>query len=90
MRRELKDQLSSELSFSEIIGNSAALRRVLKLAQTVLHARQQSDWVVAGPHAAAACLGMNRSTLQARMRASSASLGVRRNRRLRFSFHLSL
>jgi formate hydrogenlyase transcriptional activator len=36
--------------------------------QQILQALKQSDWVVAGPHGAAARLGMNRSTLQVRIR----------------------
>jgi formate hydrogenlyase transcriptional activator len=36
--------------------------------QQILQALKQSNWVVAGPHGAAARLGMNRSTLQVRIR----------------------
>jgi transcriptional regulator with GAF, ATPase, and Fis domain len=36
--------------------------------QQILQALKQSNWVVAGPHGAAARLGMNRSTLQLRIR----------------------
>src|SRR6202790_139118 len=36
--------------------------------QQILQALTQSNWVVAGPHGAAARLGMNRSTLQVRIR----------------------
>jgi formate hydrogenlyase transcriptional activator len=36
--------------------------------QQILQALKQSDWVVAGPNGAAARLGMNRSTLQVRIR----------------------
>jgi formate hydrogenlyase transcriptional activator len=36
--------------------------------QQILQALKRSNWVVAGPHGAAARLGMNRSTLQVRIR----------------------
>jgi formate hydrogenlyase transcriptional activator len=36
--------------------------------QQILQTLKQCDWVVAGPHGAAARLGMNRSTLQVRIR----------------------
>jgi formate hydrogenlyase transcriptional activator len=36
--------------------------------QQILKALKQSNWVVAGPNGAAARLGMNRSTLQVRIR----------------------
>jgi formate hydrogenlyase transcriptional activator len=42
--------------------------------QQVLQALKQCNWVVAGPHGAAARLGMNRSTLQVRIR----KLGIMR------------
>src|SRR6267154_181304 len=41
----------------------------------ILDALQQCNWVVAGPHGAAALLGINRSTLQVRMR----KLGISRD-----------
>jgi formate hydrogenlyase transcriptional activator len=41
----------------------------------ILDALQQCNWVVAGPHGAAARLGMNRSTLQVRIR----KLGISRS-----------
>ena len=55
---------------------AGALRNTLKEIEReqILNALQQSDWVVAGPHGAAARLGMNRSTLQVRMR----KLGISR------------
>jgi len=40
----------------------------------ILHALEQSRWVIAGPHGAAAHLGVKRSTLQARMQ----KLGITR------------
>jgi formate hydrogenlyase transcriptional activator len=42
--------------------------------QQILQALKQSNWVVAGPHGAAARLGMKRSTLQQRVR----KLGIER------------
>ena len=50
-------------------GNSA-LQNVLEETerQQILQALKQSKWVVAGPNGAAARLGMNRSTLQVRIR----------------------
>jgi formate hydrogenlyase transcriptional activator len=52
---------------SESIG---ALHDILEETerQQILQALKQSNWVVAGPHGAAARLGMNRSTLQVRIR----------------------
>jgi len=49
---------------------NGALHNVLRETerQQILQALKQSDWVVAGPHGAAARLGMNRSTLQVRIR----------------------
>jgi formate hydrogenlyase transcriptional activator len=41
--------------------------------QRILEALKQCNWVVAGPHGAAVRLGMNRSTLQVRMRKLSIS-----------------
>jgi formate hydrogenlyase transcriptional activator len=43
--------------------------------QQILEALRQSNWVVAGPNGAAALLGMNRSTLQVRIR----KLGISRS-----------
>jgi len=43
--------------------------------QQVLQALRQCKWVVAGPHGAAALLGMNRSTLQVRIRKLGISRG---------------
>jgi formate hydrogenlyase transcriptional activator len=43
--------------------------------QQVLQALKQCNWVVAGPHGAAALLGINRSTLQVRIR----KLGISRD-----------
>jgi formate hydrogenlyase transcriptional activator len=42
----------------------------------ILDALQQCNWVVAGPHGAAARLGMNRSTLQVRIRKLGISRGT--------------
>jgi formate hydrogenlyase transcriptional activator len=55
---------------------NTALRDVLDDTerQQILQALKQSNWVVAGPHGAAAVLGMNRSTLQVRIR----KLGISR------------
>jgi len=36
-------------------------------AQSILQTLEQTNWVVGGPHGAAARLGMKRSTLQFRM-----------------------
>jgi len=49
---------------------SGALRNVLQETerQQILQALKQCNWVIAGPHGAAARLGMNRSTLQVRIR----------------------
>jgi formate hydrogenlyase transcriptional activator len=49
---------------------NSALHDVLEETerQQILQALKQSNWVVAGPHGAAARLGMNRSTLQVRIR----------------------
>jgi formate hydrogenlyase transcriptional activator len=49
---------------------NGALHNVLKETerQQILQALKQSNWVVAGPNGAAARLGMNRSTLQVRIR----------------------
>jgi transcriptional regulator with GAF, ATPase, and Fis domain len=49
---------------------NGALHNVLKETerQQILQALKRSNWVVAGPHGAAARLGMNRSTLQVRIR----------------------
>jgi formate hydrogenlyase transcriptional activator len=56
---------------------NGALHSVLEETerQQILKALKQSDWVVAGPKGAAAVLGMNRSTLQVRMR----KLGISRD-----------
>jgi len=43
--------------------------------QQILQALRQSNWVVAGPNGAAARLGMNRSTLQVRIRKLGISRG---------------
>ena len=50
--------------------SSAALRDVLQATerQQIIKALMQSNWVIAGPNGAAARLGMNRSTLQVRIR----------------------
>jgi formate hydrogenlyase transcriptional activator len=44
--------------------------------QQILHALKQCNWVVAGPRGAAALLGMNRSTLQVRIRKLGISRGT--------------
>jgi formate hydrogenlyase transcriptional activator len=51
-------------------GANAALHDVLQETerQQILQALQQCNWVVAGPNGAAARLGVNRSTLQVRIR----------------------
>ena len=56
---------------------NGALHSVLEETERkqILKALKQSDWVVAGPKGAAAVLGMNRSTLQVRMR----KLGISRD-----------
>src|ERR1700726_1268807 len=56
---------------------NGALSEVLKETerQQILKALKQSNWVVAGPHGAAAHLGMNRSTLQVRIRKLGISRG---------------
>jgi formate hydrogenlyase transcriptional activator len=50
--------------------SNGALHSVLEETERrqILQALKQSNWVVAGPHGAAARLGMNRSTLQVRIR----------------------
>jgi formate hydrogenlyase transcriptional activator len=56
---------------------NGALQSVLEETerQQILKALAQSNWVVAGPNGAAARLGMNRSTLQVRIR----KLGISRD-----------
>jgi formate hydrogenlyase transcriptional activator len=56
---------------------SGALHNVLEETerQQILKALKQSNWIVAGPNGAATRLGMNRSTLQVRMR----KLGISRD-----------
>jgi formate hydrogenlyase transcriptional activator len=51
-------------------GTNGSLHNVLEETerQQILQALKQSNWVVAGPNGAAARLGMNRSTLQVRIR----------------------
>jgi formate hydrogenlyase transcriptional activator len=44
--------------------------------QQILQALKQSNWIVAGPNGAAARLGMNRSTLQVRIRKLGISRGA--------------
>jgi formate hydrogenlyase transcriptional activator len=55
---------------------NGALHGVLEETERrhILGALQQCNWVVAGPHGAAALLGINRSTLQIRIR----KLGISR------------
>jgi formate hydrogenlyase transcriptional activator len=56
---------------------NGALQHVLEETerQQVLRALKQCNWVVAGPHGAAALLGMKRSTLQLRMHKLAISRG---------------
>jgi formate hydrogenlyase transcriptional activator len=57
---------------------NGALHSVLEEAerQQILQALKQCNWVVAGPHGAAGLLGMNRSTLQVRIRKLGISRGT--------------
>jgi formate hydrogenlyase transcriptional activator len=57
---------------------NGALHNVLEETerQQVLQALKQCNWVVAGPHGAAALLGINRSTLQVRIRKLGISRGT--------------
>jgi formate hydrogenlyase transcriptional activator len=57
---------------------NGALHNVLEETerQQILQALRQSNWVVAGPNGAAARLGMNRSTLQVRIRKLGISRGT--------------
>jgi formate hydrogenlyase transcriptional activator len=57
---------------------NGALRHLLEETerQQVLQALKQCNWVVAGPRGAAALLGMNRSTLQIRIRKLGISRGT--------------
>jgi formate hydrogenlyase transcriptional activator len=59
-----------EKTFTAKSETNGALHSVLEETerQQILQALKQSNWVVAGPHGAAARLGMNRSTLQLRIR----------------------
>src|SRR5260370_9104439 len=56
---------------------NGALHSVLEETerQQILKALAQSNWIVAGPNGAAALLGLNRSTLQVRIR----KLGISRD-----------
>jgi formate hydrogenlyase transcriptional activator len=56
---------------------NGALHNVLEETerQQILKALKQSDWIVAGPNGAAMRLGMNRSTLQVRIRKLGISRG---------------
>jgi formate hydrogenlyase transcriptional activator len=56
---------------------NGALHSVLEETerQQILQALKKSNWVVAGPNGAAALLGMNRSTLQVRIRKLGISRG---------------
>ena len=56
---------------------NGALHNVLEETerQQILKALKQSNWIVAGPNGAAAHLGMNRSTLQVRIRKLGISRG---------------
>ena len=57
---------------------NGALHHLLKETerQQVLQALKQCNWVVAGPNGAAALLGINRSTLQVRIRKLGISRGT--------------
>jgi formate hydrogenlyase transcriptional activator len=59
-----------ERAFTAKSETNGALHNVLQETerQQILQALKQSNWVVAGPNGAAARLGMNRSTLQVRIR----------------------
>jgi formate hydrogenlyase transcriptional activator len=76
---DLKSPASAHLEERATPGSSkanAALREVLDDTerQQILQALKQSNWVVAGSRGAAALLGINRSTLQVRIR----KLGISR------------
>jgi formate hydrogenlyase transcriptional activator len=71
----------SELKQLAVNGNGGSGRQdTLEEAERkhILRALEDSNWVLAGPHGAAARLGMKRSTLQYRM----AKLGIARTREL--------
>jgi formate hydrogenlyase transcriptional activator len=70
---DLKFPKTSHPGETTVAANSegnGALQNLLEETerQQILQALKQSKWVVAGPNGAAARLGMNRSTLQVRMR----------------------
>src|SRR5712692_2559385 len=76
---DLKFPKASHLEERAAAPNSAtngALHHLLEETerQQILHTLKQCNWVVAGPNGAAARLGMNRSTLQVRIR----KLGISR------------
>jgi formate hydrogenlyase transcriptional activator len=57
---------------AERLGIRSVLQQVER--KEILSALEHTNWVIAGPHGAAARLGLNRSTLQLRMR----KLGISR------------
>jgi formate hydrogenlyase transcriptional activator len=63
-----EDRLSAEATVASPVTLEAAER------EHILHALRETNWVIAGPHGAAARLGMKRTTLQSRM----AKLGISR------------
>jgi formate hydrogenlyase transcriptional activator len=68
--RFTKSSHPEERAFTAKSETNGALHSVLEETerQQILQALKQSNWVVAGPNGAAARLGMNRSTLQVRIR----------------------
>jgi formate hydrogenlyase transcriptional activator len=69
------EELELHSSAPRPLPETGSMRAVLEDTerQQVLHALDQSNWIVAGPNGAAARLGMKRSTLQSRMQ----KLGIR-------------
>jgi len=63
-----EDRLSAEATVASPVTLEAAER------EHILHALRETNWVIAGPHGAAARLGMKRTTLQSRM----SKLGISR------------
>jgi formate hydrogenlyase transcriptional activator len=74
--KPLKAGQAQDKALPTSTGPGGALRRALDETerQQILKALVQCNWVLAGPHGAAALLGMKRSTLQLRMR----KLGISR------------
>jgi formate hydrogenlyase transcriptional activator len=73
-----KDRHPEERAVAQNSKANVALHSVLEETerQQILQALRQSNWVVAGPNGAAARLGMNRSTLQVRIRKLGISRGA--------------